>query len=255
MTAQHLSKFTNTCISTALHTILNNTATAYKGDLNVDLKTLKSEAEHPSGTVYLWLVRRHGTCLEKERDVFIRESPAYNTWQFYTSLETPVYAYAITVHRLMDSGCILGDIHQLDYREHALYVEDHALPTKNIMATYENGTRIFSPNQAVTARPDPELGKYISSRYVPNDEALLDNILRIQKILRDNQVDGSLSHHLRMIKLDTIMHEADRIQKFVAENGIPENSIALDSDYQKLTEMNDINLLTQMLGFECNFIL
>jgi hypothetical protein len=97
-------------IISTLRKIVENNNLFYKTDYAYDAETLGNAAE---GSRFLWMSRTSGTWLFDERDVHIRDTYAYNTWQYYSDVKYyGVKAFAVEINN-NEYEKPIGDIYVL----------------------------------------------------------------------------------------------------------------------------------------------
>jgi hypothetical protein len=146
----------------------------------------------------LWFSRHSGTHCLQEREVYIRDTSAFNTWNAYGKLlgspefyrpvivEDRILAYAINITGI-EKGRIKGDLYELDYRDHIRQLDKHTLPRHTVTATYKDGAVLTMTPQEHDAKRERlyhqhgQLQTYVSH---PQDAPLLHDTL---KTVRDKR--------------------------------------------------------------------
>ena len=116
-----------------LEKIVQQNTVAYAEDFNVDKEILwnsaqESSLEHRS---FLWMSRPHGTWCVPEREVFLRESRAYNTWTFYADQPKGIMAYHVVPDGVRDSK-LTGKVIPIDYAKQVQRVIKSAPPIAKV---------------------------------------------------------------------------------------------------------------------------
>ena len=126
-----MKKFMDVDLIQSLKAVLQQNTGFYQSDFEIDRQILARAASEPEGRdkTFLWLSRPCGTHCLREREVFLKGSPAYGVWQFFGNRNhNGVLAYAAEITH--DEGDkILGNLYELDFGQHSRHVEDKALPT------------------------------------------------------------------------------------------------------------------------------
>jgi hypothetical protein len=110
----------------------------YPDDWNIDLKTLHRAAvsDNPDDKRLMWHVCGYGTHLNTERETFIKDTGAFNTWVDYRPRDDDMFGYAVEVTGY-DGGIIKGNVFEVgDYYAHSLYVRENALLLDSVSLTY-----------------------------------------------------------------------------------------------------------------------
>jgi hypothetical protein len=142
-----MRKYENVDIVATLGAIMEVNTEHYKSDFRYDVDMFKEAARNPDGENdhLLWLSRRSGTECFREREAYLIESQAYYSWQYHAQSQGQSFgAYAVTVKGL-EGGKIVGDLYELDYRQHALEVKKNALHVHTVSVKYEDGTETRLP--------------------------------------------------------------------------------------------------------------
>jgi len=128
-------KFKGVDIIDTLRKITQNNTLFYQTDFDYDAEQLK-EAEPMNGN-YLWLSRGSGTWLFDERDVYIRNTNAYNTWQYFTDSEYyGVKAFSVVVTSNHDNRPF-GNIYELHYNKHIAEVQQNSFVARTVDVTFK----------------------------------------------------------------------------------------------------------------------
>jgi hypothetical protein len=198
-----MRKYENVDIVAALGAIVELNTEHYKSDFKYDIDTFKIAARNPDGenNRLLWFSRHSGTHCHLERDVYIKDTAAYNTWNHYAKLlgspefyrpvivEDRILAYAVNITGF-ENGRIKGDLYELDYRDHIRQLDKHALPRHTVTAKYEDGTELTMPYAEHDARRERlyyQHGQITDYQHHPEDAALLRDTLKTARDKRENE--------------------------------------------------------------------
>ena len=103
-----IARFENVNIIEALRKIMLHNTEHYQSDFEYDIKSLQEAAEDSEGSRhFLWLSRGCGTWCFEERDVYIRNTHAFNTWDYYNNSSENVKAFAVEIERLQNKAVIV----------------------------------------------------------------------------------------------------------------------------------------------------
>ena len=196
-----MRKYENIDIVAALGAVVELNTEFYKSDYRYDVETFREAAKRLDGdnNRLLWMSRQSGTWCFPERDVYIKGTGAFCTWNGYATVIGDVNSYlsTIAVHdRILafavhikgfEHNRIKGDIYELDYRDHIRKLNLAALPLHTVTAKYEDGAVMTLPHaehDAKRKRLFYQHGNLVSYRGNPEDgDALLD----ILKNVRDQR--------------------------------------------------------------------
>lgn len=140
------SKFENVDVIGVLRKIMENNTEHYQSDFDYDVKMLEHAAADPKGgRSFLWLSRQNGTWGFPDRDVYVRNTFANHSWQFYEgSTSENVKAFWVELDGKAD-GVIKGNIVELMYEEHVADVRKNSLSADavEIVFKHPNSVRTF----------------------------------------------------------------------------------------------------------------
>jgi hypothetical protein len=126
--------FKDVDIISALRKITENNTVFYQTDFKYDAETLRTAAE---GSHFYWMSRKSGTWLFDDRDIHIRDTYAYNTWQYYIDAEYyGVRAFAVDV-RENGGGRPYGDVYELNYTGHLEEVRESSFNATTVDVTFK----------------------------------------------------------------------------------------------------------------------
>lgn len=188
-----MRKYENVDIVAALGTVVELNTEHYKSDFKYDIEMFKEAAQHPdsANNYLLWLSRRSGTYCFHERDVYVKDTAAYNYWRgsanilgsqtgYPTVIVTDrILAYAINIKNI-ENGRIKGDLYELDYRDHIRHINKTALPKHTVTVKFEDDTKLTFPCAEYDAKRERLCylhGKITSYRTDPEDKSALRDIL------------------------------------------------------------------------------
>nr|WP_217937100.1 hypothetical protein [Enterocloster clostridioformis] len=133
--------FVDVDVIATLQKIMERNTDFYQTDFQYDVETLREAAEDRGGyRGFFWLTRKSGTWCFPERDVYIRNTNAANTWMYYGgSGSENVKAYWIDVKRVEgDDRKIIGDIVEMDYQKHLDYLCTHSLDPAYVEVVFKS---------------------------------------------------------------------------------------------------------------------
>lgn len=133
-----MMRFENVNIIEALRKIMLHNTEHYQSDSEYDIKSLQEAAEDSEGSRhFLWLSRGCGTWCFEERDVYIRNTHAFNTWDYYNNSSENVKAFAVEIERLQNKA-VIGHIFELDYRAHIEDVRKNCLNAQAVEVVFKH---------------------------------------------------------------------------------------------------------------------
>ena len=160
-----MRKYENVDIVAALGAVVELNTEHYKSDFKYDIEKFKEAAKHPDGENkrLLWLSRHSGTWCFPERDVYIKDTEAFNYFtgygkllgspEFYQTVvvDDRILAYAVNITGI-ENGRIKGDLYELDYRDQIRQINKNAVPLHTVTATYKDGTTLTLPHKEHDAK-------------------------------------------------------------------------------------------------------
>ena len=137
-----MKKYEGIDIISALKIIVDNNTKHYKSDFKYDIKMFKDAVDHQDGenNRFLWLSRQSGTECFTERNVYLKETCANTTWLYHADRKDEnLIAFAVEVTGIKDKR-VVGNIYELNYKQHAAEVKRNSLPCVSVTLTYKDGT-------------------------------------------------------------------------------------------------------------------
>ena len=176
-----MRKYENVDIIASLGAVMELNTEHYKSDFNYDMEMFMEAAQHPTkeNTHLLWLSRHCGTECFRERDAYLKESQAHHTWTFHATTGDSILAYAVEITGLQD-GKVMGNLFELDYRQHVTKLEQQALPIQEVSLKFEDGTEgrySYEQYDHGIYGMVAEHGKVVSKHYEPENEGVLHGLL------------------------------------------------------------------------------
>lgn len=208
-----MNKFENVDLTASLDAIMRQNTAFYQNDFEIDKRLLQKAAESTAAEdkTLLWFSRPSGTQCNRERDVFLKDTAAHNTWRYYgEQTRDNILAYAVEVTGSED-GKIKGNLYELDYMQHFKHVVEKALPVDTHTLIYEHGSREQPATQYFDGYPDKELGKFERFEAQPNDPDALRFLLQEEKRSREQLTPGNWGEHIAALHDSRITREAGRI--------------------------------------------
>ena len=261
-------RFENVDILDSLKRIMQENTSFYQTDFDYDKEMLLKYAESDKSydKSFIWFSRNHGTWCFRERDVYIKDTEAYNSLMYYANQEkdTKKLAYIVDITGFKD-GMITGNLTKIDYNGFAKYVSAAAQDASLVTLFYENGEISIDPKapkqhyiggyNRMGGCDDPELGKFVSFEYQPEDPDLFKYLLASDKRQRDSITASNIDNHIKTLAAERISDEAFRIQN--AFNDLTEaNSpncthfmVEISQDFLNLSSSKDMDRLMNKLSY------
>ena len=175
-----MKKYMNVDIIETLDQMMRSNTTHYQSDFLVDIGIIKraANASRPHEKWPLWMSRNNGTHCLLEKEVFVKDSSEYNTWQYWkdTHPKDKFVAFAIKVDCFKEKA-VMGNLYELDYIKHADLVKDFAMPFVLQIAHYEYVDEILKPDDQINYFATPETGEYLGREYIVTDICKLEDYI------------------------------------------------------------------------------
>jgi len=199
-----MRKYENVDIVAALGAVVELNTEHYKSDFQYDIDMFRAAARNPDGenNRFLWLSRQSGTYCYPERDVYIKDTAAFNYWNGSATVlgkDTPfdkvivndrVLAYAVEVKGI-ENGRVKGDLYELDYPAHIRQLNRAALPWHTVTAKYEDGTVLTLPHKEHDGQRERlayKHGKITEYTANPENADALRIVLKVEREQREKDV-------------------------------------------------------------------
>ena len=187
-----MRKYENVDIVAALGAVVELNTAHYKSDFKYDVDMFKEAARNPDGenNRLLWLSRQSGTECFKERDVYLIESQAHNSWIYYAERRGEgLLAYAVEITGLAN-GRVMGNLQELDYKQHAAEVQKSAFHVVTVSLKYKDGTDLRLPYKEWDGHRERlynQHGEITQLRREPENEGNLQSVLKNSRVKRDKE--------------------------------------------------------------------
>ncbi|MCE4768793.1 hypothetical protein LV595_19520 [Clostridioides difficile] len=253
-----MQRFDNVDVLAALNAIMKQNTGFYQSDFKYDKEIIARAAASPDAAdkTLLWLSRPSGTHCFRERDVFLKDTGAHNTWRFHKEqTRDRVLAYAVEITGVED-GKIRGNLYELDYAQHYQRVKEQSIPADMVRLTYAYGEKEQPVKDFFDSSPDPRLGKYQGYEILPNDPEALRDVLQAEQRSRDGLTPGDFKAHVSALHDGLIEHEARRIverMKGLDNPNSPNKThfmVELSPAFMQLANTKDTNRLFSMLPYK-----
>ena len=122
-------KFSNVDILEFMERVVEKHTQFYKSDFQIDKETLRrvADRQEQQEKTFIWLCRTHGTWCLLERNVFLKDTSEYITFNYYAEQSTEsVLAFVIEITSDTQDS-ITGNVYTLDYAEHCNHVRSVSL--------------------------------------------------------------------------------------------------------------------------------
>lgn len=181
-----MQKYKNVSVEDFLEQVMKSNTKHHQEDFEVDKKMLRTAmvSDNPDDKYLVWLSRTNGTHCLRENEIFIKESPAYYTWQQWSEpkRDEKIIAFAIHITGSVD-GKPIADVYELDYTAHAEMVRNSSLSSDVKVLHFEHGD-IRLPSSAPThIHSDLNYGEYIRTEFIPHNwQRFYDRIFKAHSL-------------------------------------------------------------------------
>lgn len=176
-----MKKFENVDVIDTLRKIMLHNTRHYQTDFEYDIRMLTGAVQsNAAGQSFLWMSRDCGTWCFPERDVYICNTDAHYTWQYYSYLDS-VRAFRVDLHGVKN-GIVDGNIVELDYANHVEDVKrnSHLADSIEVVFCNPDNVRTFEiveyneRRRSIQAR----YGAAVKETYIVPDENALNHMLK-----------------------------------------------------------------------------
>ena len=187
-----MRKYENVDIIAALGAVVELNTEHYKNDFQYDIDRFKEAAINPDGenNRLLWLSRHSGTECFPERDAYIIETHAHTAWIYHADGNgDSLRAYAVEITGL-DNGRVMGNLHELDYKQHAAEVQNSAFHVATVSVTYKDGIDLRLPYKEWDGHRERlfnQHGEITRLRREPENEGDIQTVLKNSRAKRDKE--------------------------------------------------------------------
>lgn len=207
ITGNNQCRFMGVDLIDFLGNIADKTIIHYPGDWQADKAQLIKAAvsPNPEDKRLLWHCCSTGTHIKSERDVFVKDSGAFEYWTDYHQNDSDMFGYAIEVTG-SDGQVVTGNVFEVgNYAEHAKSVCETALPLDNITLKYSDKWGVNAGKTITVSRREYDderrklmcdSGDVVGVRFNPADENELNELLQCERRIRMSFPIGSMDAHL-----------------------------------------------------------
>jgi len=207
---QDCASFRDVDVISTLQKIVNHNTYYYQTDFSFDQDTLRKAAEERNGNRnFFWMSRKSGTWCFPERDVYIRDTNAYNTWMYYgNSKSEQVKAFWIELKGTEDDKA-MGDIAEIDYQRHLDYLSTHSFEPAQVEVVFRNPngykTFDFKEYSKYWQEIGQEYGTVDKKRFLVNEpNALIHAMKGIQGEFRESTVPMDIESYVKRLDYDRL---------------------------------------------------
>lgn len=183
----------------------------YPKDWDIDRDRLFRAAgsHNPEDKRLMWHVSSWGTHSNTERETFIKDTGAYNTWVDYRPSDPDMFGYVVEVTGRRGQT-VMGNVFEVgDYYPHSLYVKENALIFTEVSLTYTNDWGVNAGKTIMVPRFEydndrnrlmSESGNVFSIEYHPYEAIRsMADLLHDEHSRRMAYPIGSMEAHLNKI--------------------------------------------------------
>lgn len=173
-------KFENVDVIDTLRKIMLHNTIYYQTDFDYDVRQLTDAAESSTASrSFLWMSRDSGTWCFSEREVYIKNTSPYNSWQFYRN-EKSVKAFWIELGKY-ENKKVMGTVCEIDYLKHVEQAKQSALQPQSVELVFKKPAAVrvcdFEEYDTSWYSIHCQYGDIYSKRYLVENEYVLQNII------------------------------------------------------------------------------
>jgi hypothetical protein len=219
-------RFMNVNIYDFLGKIAEQTIIHYPNDWQYDRDSLWEAAKlnDTEQNRFVWHVCSYSTHLKNERDVFVRDSGAYEYMTDYHQNDPDMFGYIVEITGTR-GGEVYGNVFDVgNYAEYAAHIRDTALPLDSVTLTYGDSWGVNAGKTITVPRREydddrqrlmSESGNVTAVKFNPASETELAELRSRERSQRMTHPIGSPQVHLN--KLTERLAEIRKPQEAVAE--------------------------------------
>lgn len=197
-----MTKFMNVDVISCLERIVKKNTVFFQTDFETDKITIAEYAasNNPEDKVLVWMSRFHGTWCFRERDVFMINSGAYNTWLYY-DYDDSVFIYTIELIGV-ENGIVIGNIYTIDYPKYRKKIKEQSFEPHTTTYYFENGkahNNIVEIDRSFIEK-HKGLGKFKYFETNPENEEEFQLWLRQEAALRQSMRAGNFDKYIGRLK-------------------------------------------------------
>lgn len=204
------TRFEHVNVIEALRKIMLHNTEYYHSDFEYDMERLQKAAKDSrESRCFLWLSRGSGTWCFEEREVYIRNTNAFNTWNYYSNSSESVKAFAVEIEGLQDKA-VIGHVFELDYKAHIDEVQKSTFDAKDVEVVFKYPESSSGPTRRFDIDEynnnwysiGQQYGEIQSLRYgVDNELKLQDTLCKAKQVRILSTVAGKLDKYIdKMVK-------------------------------------------------------
>ena len=172
-------KFENVDVIDTLRKIMLHNTRYYQTDFKYDVQTLTDAVKFDTrNRSFLWMSRESGTWCFPERDVYIKGTHQYNSWQFYRG-DQGIKTFWVELEKLSDADKVMGTVCELDYPKHAEQARQNAFQPNRVELVFKRPAAVrvydFEDYNKNWYSIHSEYGEIYGGRFLVENEAALRN--------------------------------------------------------------------------------
>lgn len=178
-------------VVTFLTQVMEKCVWFYQQDFDYDIAILREAAKDAATKKdpYYWMGRPGGTWCLKEREIFLRDSPAHSVWTHYEPESTGIRAFRVELHSVTD-GKVMGDVYTMNYPKQVQRVRENALPIDTVTVTFQNGETLTMPWEEYRKQRQSLRGLHgdiLRQTYHPKSEEALTKLLALEHRIQQSE--------------------------------------------------------------------
>lgn len=170
-----MKRYENVDIIAALGKLVEQRVEHFKEDFDIDKNILRQAAKSTDSAdkTLLWMCRTNGTHCLRESEAFIRDTRDHNTFRFYDEQTREEVAARVVVPKALVGDKVMGDLFEINYREHVAKVAKESISPLCVKLTFEDGFVAEAPPRSYIEQARQhvsEHGKVEAIHTIPQDQ-------------------------------------------------------------------------------------
>lgn len=223
-----MKKYEHVDVIKALEAVMKSHTVHYQSDFEIDKEVLQAAAKStsPEDKRLVWMSRPSGTYCFPEQNIFLKDTRGFNTWRFYEEqTRDPIKAFAVKLTGIED-GKLMGNLYELDYREHSLHVKDAAIPAEFCEVTFKDGSAVKVPFEDYAhGRVDFDFAQVFKVTDLPKDPEALSMIMQKEARLHERLPKGDLNKFLGSLEKKSVLEHLHQKQAEVKAHNAPKQAV------------------------------
>ena len=171
-----------------LRNIVAENTTAYQSDFRYDEAIFRNASKAPrtEDRTFYWMSRPNGTWCVREREVFLRDTSAFQIWTYYDRNNQDFKAFRVNISGMYDTQ-VTGSVLPICYSEQIERIKRFALPVVRVYGTFHDGIPFDLSPEQMTWQVKCQHHGVKEIHYEPQNELELQNLIQKEHTIQEKQ--------------------------------------------------------------------